>query len=368
MTRLLFLLFGLCLLAPTVSAGGQDHAGRPDHEPGGELDLWSTFTGRLAEPVPVPPGDPMDTAAPALRPEAPRSVAPRAAVEAPPGPEAARREAFERFLEEGEPPVVALPTTTEHPYGWSVPRVRCVPYRACILRLEAGESVLATAIGDSERWQLVELTEGSDTQGSSLAIKPSRFDLLTNLALQTDRRLYLVELQAPPAPDGDEPEAVELTYDALTTWWYPEQWVERRRREAEPTIAEETAADDATPQLPDGATPAAAPLPDPTALNFDYRIRHPWRRNLRWEPTSVFDDGARTFIRLPAAARQSDLPAVLGVLSGGDTYPIDARLEPGTSGDWLVVPAVAARLRLVVGTGDSRRSLTLVNRAHPETR
>ncbi|HMB54607.1 MAG TPA: TrbG/VirB9 family P-type conjugative transfer protein [Thermoanaerobaculia bacterium] len=270
---------------------------------------------------------------------------------------AAWAEALEEYAETGEPPVLGLPTRRVYPFGHQVPVLRCLPLRACDLVFEEGERLAGWALGDTERWLLAELTEGGgETAVAHLLVKPTDFDLATNLVVVTDRRTYHLEL-ASPAPeevhgeDGDESRPTD--YDGQLAWWYPDDFVRQARRlddEAERRAA-------AAVRRHEGAVALDVPL-DPERLSFAWEVRRPWRpsRRLGWRPVTVFDDGRRVYLRLPAAARSAELPVVLGKLEDGEVYPLDARVE----GDWWIVPSRPERIELVVGSGKARRSLTLV--------
>ena len=250
-----------------------------------------------------------------------------------------------------EPPVLARPDARVLAFGERIPVVRCLPYRVCSVLLEPGEVVLHLALGDSERW----LVEEVSAPGAApvLVLKPLAFNLLTNLVARTDRRLYVIELVSPhvgnqgPAGGGLEEGAA---YDALVRFSYPGAWSRR--------VAEAPAVPAAA-----GVAPGGGPAEGPGGLCFDYEVERPWwpGSRLRWTPWVVYDDGERTFLRLPPEARHRDLPAVLVVGGGGEPLPTDTTLG-GPRGEWLVVPTVAGRLRLVVGSEGQARRLTLVRR------
>lgn len=254
------------------------------------------------------------------------------------------------YSETGEPPILALPTERSFPFGHAVPRLQCVPYRACVVALEPGESILGRALGDTARWQWVELVGAGSRP--FVMIKPREFDLLTNAAIVTDRRLYRVELVAPGKPKA----AQEVAYDSLITFWYPDDWARAETAKLEAN-AVRLSQDAAMRSLDE---PLAGDL---TALQLDYGLDRPRRRALPWKPLVVFDDGARTYVRLPRQALADAPPLVFGTIAGKPT-PLEARVA-GKNGDWLVIPLVTDRFRLVVGTGREQRSLTVINRAHP---
>lgn len=242
-----------------------------------------------------------------------------------------------------EPPVLARADARVLAFGERVPRVRCLPYRACSVMLEVGETILHLALGDSERW----LVEEVSAPGAApvLVTKPLAFNLLTNLVVRTDRRLYVIELVSPQAPPGGG-RGGEAAYDALVRFRYPREW---SRRVAAALVGA------ASPPVP-----ARGPALGPDRLCFDYRFERPFwpRRRLGWTPSVVYDDGERTYVRVPDEARHRDLPAVL-VVGDGEAVPTDTTLG-GPGGEWLVVPTVAERLRLVVGSDGGTRRLTLV--------
>ena len=283
-------------------------------------------------------------------------AAPLAAAEqtpAPARPAAEKAPPAESLLELGrvppqavsrkEPPVVARPDARVFVYGERIPRIRCMPYRACTLLLAPDETVLHVALGDSERWQLEDF---SGSGAPALVLKPDSFNLSTNLVVHTDRRLYVVELLSPKPPKAD-PRDSDAAYDALVEFSYPHTW---SRTLATPPAAK------APP-----AAASAAPGSGPDDLHFAYDFKRPvWpSHRLGWTPDIVYDDGHRTFVHLPPKARHRDLPAVVVVGDDGKPAPTDTTLG-GPDSQWLIVPTVAPRLQLLSGDKDKTRRLTLV--------
>jgi len=268
-----------------------------------------------------------------------------------------------------EPPLLARPDATLFTYGASVPRITCIPYRACTLLLSPDETILDLAIGDSERWQI----ETFSAAGTAPAVvfKPTRTNLLTNLVIKTDRRLYVLELLA-PAPAATDPRTADVSYDALSAFRYPHRWAQSVARPAAqaapppasargPLAGSSSAATDDSAASSRSVAETVAAATEPPALHFGYTVHRPlWpTHRLGWAPDIIYDDGHRTFVHLPAKARRHPLPAVLRLDGSGEPVPLDASLA-GTARDWLLIPAVAPRLRLVTRTGDATRRLTLV--------
>jgi type IV secretion system protein VirB9 len=178
-------------------------------------------------------------------------------------------------------------------------------------------------------------------------VKPTAYDLATNLVIGTTRRTYHLRLLSPAEPAGS---GHHRAYHRHVSFYYPAQMVERwttreRLREEEQRIEREaTVTDLAAPRL--------------TSLNFDYKVRRGWFRRARFAPSTVFDDGERTYLRLPESARTGDLPALLVERAGGELGIVNYRVQDG----WYVVDGTFERAKLVVGVGKKQRSVEIVNR------
>jgi P-type conjugative transfer protein TrbG len=241
------------------------------------------------------------------------------------------------------------------PFGHGRPVLRCAPLRACAVELEAGELVLATSLGDAERWLVQAAAAGAGARTPLVVVKPTACDLSTNLLVATDRRIYELALDSPPCRNADAGEGgaynPHLPYTGLVRFYYPDDLV--RRWSEQERLARQQAAERAS-----GRT-ALAPAARLARLNFDYA----WDRARRWPwvPAHVFDDGEHTYLVLPPAARLAELPVLLGVEPGGGLALLTYRLE----GETLVADRVLERAVLVVGHGRPRdqQRLEIANRA-----
>lgn len=346
------LLLTAALAGPASAAPAAGEPGPPQAERPAGLDRFLAelgVPGSLDDAAAVPP-----LAAPYLPDDVAAALAGASTTDLP----ADLTSAVDDYRENGEPAILGTPTGRVWPFGHGVPTLTCLPLRACDVALERGEALLGWAIGDSERWRAEELVEGTPpAQRPHLLLKPTDTGLATNLVLVTDRRTYHLELVSPELADEGEP----TPYDHRVSWWYPDDWV---RRVADAESRRATAAAQATARHA-AAVELDRPL-DPARLSFAYRIERPaWpKRRLPWQPRTVFDDGERVYLRLPPEARRHELPVLLGRLADGTTYPLATRLQ----GDWLVVPTLFERAELVLGTGDRRRSLTLISISEADAR
>jgi type IV secretion system protein TrbG len=196
------------------------------------------------------------------------------------------------------PRVVQTGDAEVFPFGSRQPVVTCAPLRACVIELEAAERVVATALGDTERWLVEQTTAAGRTP--LVIVKPTACDIATNLVVATDRRVYDIALDAPSCTHRP------VRYTSRVRFYYPGTVV--------------------------SGPPAPLDAFHPESLSFAYR----WTpdRRAAWSPVAVYDDGAHVYVRVPESARHSDLPvllleqednstAVLNYVVTNDTYVTD---------------------------------------------
>ena len=201
-------------------------------------------------------------------------------------------------------------------------QVFSAPMRVTDIALEPGEKILGQpASGDVVRW-LLALGKSMDhgVEQWHVYLKPTRPELETNLAINTDRRSYFLELHS--FPD---------TYMAAVMWHYPQDEAGRLQAEAEELMGEQK---------------NAAPVVGLDALNFDYAIQVV-RGSPAWTPLQVFDDGRRTFVRFPAAMLAREAPALF-VLRDKETQLVNYRVK----NDIYVVDRLIDAAELRVGQQD----------------
>lgn len=203
------------------------------------------------------------------------------------------------------------------------------PMRITALTLEPGERIINKAAGDTERWMIGDTTSGEGaTLQSQILIKPFRAGIATNMVIATNRRMYLLSLQASESTEA---------FNAVVTWTYPNP-------------------------LPNGPTPTGAtenpaassvassgPSPNIATLNQNYRIRAGWRRPA-WTPISVSDDGRQTFITFPDTLGSTEAPPLFVVGEDGQAQLTNWRKQ----GSVYVVDRLFERAELRLG-GDNPR-------------
>jgi type IV secretion system protein TrbG len=173
------------------------------------------------------------------------------------------------------------------------PVIYTSPLHVTEIILGPGERLMASAIGDSDRF-------ATDARGNTILIKPTPFGhaqqgstystnadakvasaYSTNLVAETDKRSYHFIIQSTPK-----------TWMEQVSFWFPDDITAARTARAA--------------VLRESARQAAAPSPD--QLNFSYKVTGP---DVIWKPTQVFSDRSHTYIRFSdSAAQAGDLPAL----------------------------------------------------------
>ena len=224
-------------------------------------------------------------------------------------------------------------------HGTGTPaEIVCTPLNLCMLELEAGEQVLADGvhIGDAHRWVVNAVLGGTKP---FFLIKPTRENLQTTLTIITLSRTYTISLVS----TDDESRRM-----AHVGWLYPQRSgstmipIPNTQRQP-PGIRPSSLAED--PVMPN----TGIAIRD---LDFNYDIDG--CKNCSFKPVRVFSDGQQTFIELPEAALNSELPALLVLTEQGDAL-VNYRLL----GNRFVVDAVFDEALLHLGTGRNRSEVKI---------
>lgn len=228
-------------------------------------------------------------------------------------------------------------------FAWSPGRVYEIwtaPLRVTTLTLGPGETLVAKAAGDTVRWQIGETTSGEGAgRRSHVLIKPLQRGLETNLVLTTSRRVYFLDLKS----GGVESFNAAIAWDAgdletAGTW---------------------ASLQDGTGRVPD---PVVTPdIASDRPLDARYRIE-PRGRRPRWTPTSVFNDGQRTFIAFSTDLQIDEAPVLFVIASDGEAQMVNYR----QAGGLFIVDRVFDRAELRLG--DRRPQVVRIRRLQGEAR
>jgi P-type conjugative transfer protein TrbG len=198
-------------------------------------------------------------------------------------------------------------------------QVYAAPGEITDIALEPGEQLTGSgpvAAGDTVRWIIGDTESGAGpAKRIHILVKPTRADLVTNLIINTDRRIYHLELHSD-----------DKTYMASVSWAYAQdQLIALRQQNA----------------AAEAATPVATGV-DLNALNFRYRIEGD---NPPWRPLRAFDDGRQVFIEFPTGISQGELPPLWVIGAEGDGQLVNYRVR----GNHMIVDRLFAAAELKLG-------------------
>ena len=180
-----------------------------------------------------------------------------------------------------------------YPYGEVVPIITCRPLRMTDVALEPGESITGIHAGDTVRWQF----SPSQSMKNGLAVahivvKPLQPGISTNLLVHTDRRTYNLDFTSTDGANYLRGVAFSYQTNDLSNIFVKSMSAIQSKKPLEDEIQSGM----------DGV--------DLEGLYTQYMIEN--KSKVDWSPSAVFDDGTKTYIRMPA--RFSETPAFYIVL------------------------------------------------------
>jgi len=221
-------------------------------------------------------------------------------------------------------------------FGAGLPTVVCAPLRVCMIELQAGEKIVGEPhIGDSVRWNISPAMYGTGEQATAVIIlKPQTPGLDTNLLITTDRRAYYLRLISKP----DD-------YVARVAFAYPDDDSSRKWQQQ---LAEQQAL--AKQEKHAAEVPPAVLTVE--RVNFDYTIRG-GDEHIR--PVRVFDDGAKTYIQMPAEIQHREAPVLLVLGKDGKGEMTNYRVKDQT----YIVDRLFDHANLVLGSGKKAQKVEI---------
>lgn len=235
------------------------------------------------------------------------------------------------------------------PYGHVRPTLRCPLLNACVIVLDPDEALTDEPLsGDTERWIIDTSVMGSEERSVLVVVKPQFCGIATNLVIPTSRRIYELALVSDLCEGKSRGESEGGDYTRQMRFWYPDEMRAARRIEEEIAAAQADAAE--TLEGPELVLD----------LNRDYEVERGWwwnRKRYPWIPEEVFDDGIRTYVVIPEAARHGELP-ILYTLENGERHVLNYALR----GDTIVADRVLERAVLVVGKAGGDETIEIRNR------
>lgn len=155
------------------------------------------------------------------------------------------------------------------------------------VRMQPGETILTVLGGDTSRWMIDQATSGSGADKQAhVYIKPLKPGLSTNIIINTDRHSYQLLVKS-----GSAERPVPMV-----AWTYPQETKAAFFRQKEAKQKK-----DNNEQPMSGSTSVEK-------LNFNYTIKK--GESYSWRPKTVFDDGKKTYLQMPAKMSVTEAPVI----------------------------------------------------------
>jgi type IV secretion system protein VirB9 len=223
-------------------------------------------------------------------------------------------------------------------FGAGLPTIVCAPLRVCTMELQAGERIQGDAqIGDAIHWDMSLSTFGGGDEATSIIVlKPQQSGLDTTLLITTNRRAYYVRLISQPD-----------AYLARVAFSYPQDEAVKWRED----LAEQSAK---LKQATYNAPAADNPAPSLENLHFNYSCKG---SNASLRPLRVFDDGAKTYIQMPAAIQNREVPVLVVIGPDKKSDVVNYRVKEQT----YIVDRLFDRAQLKLGAGKHAQKVEITH-------
>lgn len=235
----------------------------------------------------------------------------------------------------GKAPIISNEDFLQFPYGKNEPLIFCQPLHTCDIALQPGEQITGIHSGDTARWKYEVATSGlgNGTQ-PHLILKPTDYDIATNIIITTTRRTYHLSLVSKHNktikqisfwyPDDLELEWKKMKQDA-------HQWQQQNKEECCSEI-------------------------NLCGLNYNYHIyKSVFSTAPTWMPIRAFNDGFHVYIEMPSKMRCSDAPALFVIKDDGKQALVNYRVR----GNYYIVDELFKQAILVTCVGSSQQRITI---------
>lgn len=247
--------------------------------------------------------------------------------------QAKERKALElskKWITKSNVPFMAANGKLTYVHGASMPTVLATPMQVCDVELQQGESINSINIGDTARWQVV---VANANNREHILVKPSDSNIETNAIVATNRRVYHLRLVS--TEDSFTP-YVGFVYANEMLAYQSQVNEQKAKKEHFNSYSDETE-ENRVISL--------------ESLNFNYELRG----KANWKPERVYDDGAKTYIKLPKRTYTSEMPILL-VSKGGETVLVNYRTKKTA----MIVDGVFDEIILVLGVGKNKEQINIV--------
>lgn len=220
-------------------------------------------------------------------------------------------------------------------FGETMPVLVCRPLRVCAIQLEMGEKILdPPRCGDTAQWE-ISPSKPNNKRPPHIYIKPLDSGLTTDLIVVTDRRTYVIALKS----RND-------SYTPLVSFRYPEN---ERRAWAKAMAEQERMEQEEQRNRRFSAGGIHFNADD---LDFDYTVEG----DAKWKPLRVFNNGVKTYLKMPKIMKMYEAPVLLTVNDGTEGI-VNYRLHD----DLFIVDQLFDSAILISGVGSNQTKVTITH-------
>lgn len=243
------------------------------------------------------------------------------------------RPALTHFIKTHQTPIIETSQSIQFPFGRFVPKISCLPLRACDITLQPGERVTGVYPGDTSRWLFEEALSGEEQM--HIIFKPKEVDIATNVIITTTRRTYHLDLDA---KQDTTVKAISFYYpdDFLQEWSNLKNTAKEIQKEKQTELAENTMT--------------------LNHIDFNYRIETPlFSDKPRWTPSRVFNNGKQVYIQMPEASQTMALPALFVLGNNEEPQLVNYRIRK----PYYIVDQLFQKAILTSGVGKNQQRVTI---------
>lgn len=240
-------------------------------------------------------------------------------------------ELSKKWITKSSVPFMAANGKLTYVHGASMPTVLATPMQVCDVELQQGESINSINVGDTARWQVV---VANANNREHILVKPSDSNIETNAIVATNRRVYHLRLVS--TEDSFTP-YIGFVYANEMLAYQNSVNEQKAKKEHFNSYSSEEVEENKTISLEN--------------LNFNYELRG----SASWKPERVYDDGTKTYIKLPKRTYTSEMPILL-VSKGGETVLVNYRTQKTA----MIVDGVFDEIILVLGVGKNKEQINIV--------
>ncbi|OIN82954.1 TrbG/VirB9 family P-type conjugative transfer protein [Francisella sp. TX07-6608] len=234
-----------------------------------------------------------------------------------------------------------IKTLSYSPYD--IPLLECSPMQLCKVILEKGELINSINFGDQTRWKESTAYIGNEQAGDGswvIMIQPNQSNISTTLDISTDKRMYRFKVIS-------RAKIISQTVN----FWYPQETLKYVTTQAQIRHNKELQqAQNVMPQY----------NIDLHHLNNNYSYSSPNDETPAWKPETVFDDGSKTFIKLPPISSRVAQP-VFFIMQNGEQALANYRYTK----PYIIYDGIFKEGVLLSGKGSEQQKINIFNKAYP---